>query len=179
MIGGMVESQGRTRWWRRRTSATSGMRRSCGRDGFHPLDGAQLAALKRCAHASLDRGAIYTLPLRPVPRMSEIRGLKARHVDAAVGVVRFGNGFTTRGLHSGNNGCPSPIGADSDNVRSARWPSCKGRPVEAPVFEHETKPAEPICGASLYRRFRNAAKRRASHPPVPPLAPLVRHACRP
>ena len=33
------------------------------------------------------------------------------------------------------------------------------RPGEALVFEHEAKPAEPICGISLYRRFVSAAKR--------------------
>jgi integrase len=27
------------------------------------------------------------------------------------------------------------------------------------VFEHDTKPGEPICGSNLYRRFINAARR--------------------
>jgi integrase len=47
----------------------------------------------------------------------------------------------------------------SENVRSALWPYCTGRPGDALVFEHELKPGEPICGSSLYRRFRNAARR--------------------
>jgi integrase len=47
----------------------------------------------------------------------------------------------------------------SDNVRAVLRPYCKGRPADALVFEHEAKPGEPICASSLYRRFRNAARR--------------------
>ena len=47
----------------------------------------------------------------------------------------------------------------SDNVRVALRPYCSDRPSDALVFEHEVKPGQPLCGSSLYRRFRNAAKR--------------------
>ena len=52
-----------------------------------------------------------------------------------------------------------PLGADErQRARGAR-PYCKDRAADALVFEHEAKPGEPICGSSLYRRFRNAATR--------------------
>ncbi len=47
----------------------------------------------------------------------------------------------------------------TDNVRAVLWPYCAGRLGDALVFEHETKPGEPICGSNLYRRFINAARR--------------------
>jgi integrase len=47
----------------------------------------------------------------------------------------------------------------SDNVRASLWPYCNARPGDVLVFEHEAKPGEPVCGSSLYRRYRNAAKR--------------------
>lgn len=119
---------------------------------------AQLAALKKNAHLPIDV-AIYTLAAEAGPRLSEIRGLKVRNVDFGVGVVRFEDGFTTRGGHAGNKGQRVRSVPMSDNVRAALWPYCNGRPADALVFEHEAKPGEPICGSSLYRRFRNAAKR--------------------
>lgn len=119
---------------------------------------AQLAALKRHARSDLDV-AIYTLAAEAGPRLSEIRGLKVRNVDFGVGVVRFEDGFTTRGGHAGNKGRRVRSVPMSDNVRGVLWPYCKGRPADALVFEHGSKPGEPICGISLYRRFRSAAKR--------------------
>jgi len=118
----------------------------------------QLAALKRHAHSALDV-AIFTLAAEAGPRLSEIRGLKVRNVDFGVGVVRFEDGFTTRGGHAGNKGRRVRSVPMSDNVRAALRPYCEGRPADALVFEHEAKPGEPICGISLYRRFRSAAKR--------------------
>jgi integrase len=118
----------------------------------------QLAALKGHAHSSLDV-AIYTLAAEAGPRMSEIRGLKVRNVDFGVGVVRFEDGYTTRGGHAGNKGRRVRSVPMSDNVRAALWPYCKGRPADALVFEREDQPGEPICGSNLYRRFRSAALR--------------------
>lgn len=119
---------------------------------------AQLVELKRHAHSPLEV-AIYTLAAEAGPRLSEIRGLKVRNVDFGVGVIRFEDAFTTRGGHAGNKGrCVRSVPM-SDNVRVALWPYCRDRPADALVFEHKAKPGEPICGSSLYRRFRNAAKR--------------------
>jgi len=120
-------------------------------------DPAQLAALKRAAHSPLDV-AIYTLAAEAGPRLSEIRGLKVRNVDFENGVVRFEDGFTTRGGHAGNKGRRVRSVPMSDNVRAVLRSYCSGRPGDALVFEHESKPGEPICGSNLYRRFRNAAK---------------------
>ena len=39
------------------------------------------------------------------------------------------------------------------------WPLCEGKDPEALVFDHDTRPGEPICGSDLYRRFVNASKR--------------------
>ncbi|HEY2652855.1 MAG TPA: site-specific integrase, partial [Solirubrobacteraceae bacterium] len=103
--------------------------------------------------------AIYTLAAEAGPRLSEVRGLKVRNVDFGVGVVRFEDGFTTRGGHAGNKGRRVRSVPMSDNVRAVLGPYCKGRPADALVFVHEARPGEPICGSSLYRRFRNAAKR--------------------
>lgn len=118
----------------------------------------QLAVLKQQAHSDLDV-AIFTLAAEAGPRLSEIRGLKVRNVDFGVGVVRFEDGYTTRGGHAGNKGRRVRSVPMSDNVRAALWSYCKGRPTDALVFEHQTKPGEPICGISLYRRFQSAAKR--------------------
>jgi integrase len=118
----------------------------------------QVAALKRHAHSALD-AAIYTLATEAGPRMSEIRGLKVRNVDFEVGIIRFEDGFTTRGGHAGNKGRRVRSVPMSENVCTVMWPYCKCRPADALVFEHELKPGEPICGSNLYRRFRNAAKR--------------------
>jgi integrase len=74
-------------------------------------DPAQIAELKRHAHSALDV-AIYTLAAEAGPRLSGIRGLKVRNVDFGVGVVRFEDGFTTRGGHAGNKGRRVSIGAD-------------------------------------------------------------------
>jgi integrase len=119
---------------------------------------AQLVALKRHAHSPLDV-AIFTLAAEAGPRLSEVRGLKIRNVDFGVGVVRFEDGYTTRGGHAGNKGRRVRSVPMSDNVRLTLRRYCEGRPADALVFEHESKPGEPICGISLYRRFRSAAKR--------------------
>lgn len=118
----------------------------------------QLAALKRHVHSPVDV-AIFTLAAEAGPRLSEIRGLKVRNVDFEVGVIRFEDGYTTRGGHAGNKGRRVRSVPMSDNVRTALWPYCKGRSAGALVFENGAKPREPICGISLYRRFRSAAKR--------------------
>jgi len=120
-------------------------------------DPAQVAALKQAAaHCPMDV-AIYTLAAEAGPRLSEIRGLKVRNVDFENGVVRFEDGFTTRGGHAGNKGRRVRSVPMSDNARSTLWPLCKGRSGDALVFDAED--GGPICGSNLYRRFRNAAKR--------------------
>jgi integrase len=119
---------------------------------------AQVSELKRAASTPLDV-AIYTLAVEAGPRMSEIRALKIRNVDFEVGIIRFEDGYTTRGGHAGNKGRRVRSVPMTDNVRAALWPYCKGRASDALVFEHDTKPGEPICGSNLYRRFVNAARR--------------------
>lgn len=119
---------------------------------------AQVTALKKAAHSPLD-AAIFTLAVEAGPRMSEIRALKVRNVDFEVGVVRFEDGFTTRGGHAGNKGRRVRSVPMTDNVRALLWPYCMARPSYALVFESETKPGEPICGSNLYRRFVSAARR--------------------
>lgn len=118
----------------------------------------QLAELKGHARSLLDV-AIFTLAAEAGPRLSELRGLKVRNVDFGVGVVRFEDGYTTRGGHAGNKGRRVRSVPMSDNVRVVLRPYCEGRRADALVFEHEAKPGEPICGISLYRRLRSAAKR--------------------
>jgi hypothetical protein len=59
--------------------------------------------LERHAHSSLDV-AIDTLAAEAGTRLSEVRGLKVRNVNFGVGVVRFEDGFTTRGGHAGKKG---------------------------------------------------------------------------
>ncbi len=110
------------------------------------------------AYSPLD-AAIFTLATEAGPRLSEIRGLKVSNVDFEVGVIRFEDGFTTSGGHAGNKGRRVRSVPLSLNVRAALAPHCEGNPPDALVFEHETKPGEPICGTSLYRRFVSAAKR--------------------
>jgi integrase len=119
---------------------------------------AQVTALKKAAHSPLDV-AIFTLAVEAGPRMSEIRALKVRNADFEVGVVRFEDGFTTRGGHAGNKGRRVRSVPMTDNVRTVLWPYCKDRPGDALVFESETKLGEPISGSGLYRRFINAARR--------------------
>jgi integrase len=121
-------------------------------------DPAQLARLKAHAHTPLDV-AVYTLAAEAGPRLGEIRGLKVRNVDFASGLLRFEDGYTTKGGHAGNKGRRVRSVPMSANVRDALLPYCQGRAADELVFEHEAKPGEPICGVSLYRRFVSAAKR--------------------
>lgn len=121
-------------------------------------DPAQLIQLKRHAHSSLD-AAVFTLAAEAGPRLSEIRALKVRNVDFANGVLRFEDGYTTRGGHAGNKGRRVRSVPMSANVRAALLPYCQRREGNELVFEHDAKPGEPICGSSLYRRFVSAAER--------------------
>ncbi len=118
----------------------------------------QVRRLIAHAHAPLDK-AIYTLATEAGPRLSEMRALKVANVDFDARVLRFEDGFTTRGGHAGNKGRRVRSVPMSENVRAALWPYCRGRRREALVFEHERKPGEPICGTGVYRRFVSAAKR--------------------
>jgi integrase len=115
-------------------------------------DPAQLVLLKQHAHSPLDV-AVFTLAAEAGPRLSEIRALKVRNVDFANGVLRFEDGYTTKGGHAGNKGRRVRSVPMSDNVRAALLPHCQGRTGEQLVFEHDAKSGEPICGVSLYRRF--------------------------
>jgi integrase len=87
------------------------------------------------------------------------KGLKVRNVEFASGLLRFEDGCTTKGGHAGNKGRRVRSMPMSANVRAALLPYCQGRACDALVFEHDSKPGEPICGVSLYRRFVSAAKR--------------------
>jgi integrase len=103
--------------------------------------------------------AIFTLATEAGPRLSEIRALKVGNVDFGVGVVRIEDGYTTAGGHAGNKGRLVRSVPMSEKVRAALEPFCKGRPLDAFVFEHPSKPGEPICGSNLYRRYIKAAER--------------------
>jgi len=103
--------------------------------------------------------AIYTLATEAGPRLSEIRALKVEDVDFKVGLVRLEDGYTTTGGFAGNKGRRTRSVPMSANVRRVLWPFCLGKPGSALVFEHDSKPGEPICGTSLYRRFRSATQR--------------------
>jgi integrase len=118
----------------------------------------QVRKLVAAARSDMDR-AIFTLATEAGPRLSEIRALKVGNVDFEVGVVRFEDGYTTTGGHAGNKGRRVRSVPMTSNVRAALAPYCKGKASSALVFQHEAKPREPICGISLYRRFRSAAKR--------------------
>jgi hypothetical protein len=112
-------------------------------------------------------------PARSARRLSEIRALKIGNVDFEVGVLRFEDGFTTSGGHAGNKGRRVRSVPMTANVRTALAPFCEGKIGEMLVFEHSSKPGEPICGTALYRRFISASER-ASGPACRP-APHVRH----
>jgi integrase len=84
---------------------------------------------------------------------------KVRNVDFGSGLLRFEDGYTTKGGHAGNKGRRVRSVPMSANVRAALLTYCQGRAGDELVFEHDTTPGEPICGVSLYRRFVSAAKR--------------------
>lgn len=116
------------------------------------------------AHSKMDE-AIYTVATEAGPRLSEIRGLKVINVDFEVDVLRFEDGYTTRGGHAGNKGRRVRSVPMSANVRRVLWPFCEGKSGQMLVFEHDSNPGEPICGISLYRRFMSAGKQ-ADLPPI-------------
>ena len=112
------------------------------------------------AHAGTEAdAAIYTLATQAGPRMSEIRALRVGNVDFEVGLVRFEDGYTTYGGHAGNKGRRVRSVPLSDAVSRALLPFCRGRTEDALVFEHPTKPGEPICHVTTHRHFKSAAKR--------------------
>ncbi|MGH8302872.1 MAG: tyrosine-type recombinase/integrase, partial [Steroidobacteraceae bacterium] len=121
-------------------------------------DPAQLIALKRHAHSPTD-AAIFTLAAEAGPRLSEIRALKVRNVDFANSLLRFEDGYTTKGGHAGNKGRRVRSVPMSADIAAALAPYCRGRAGDELVFEHDAKPGQPICGVSLYRRFVSAAQR--------------------
>jgi integrase len=103
--------------------------------------------------------AIYTFATEAGARLSEIRALKVCDVDFEVDVVRIEDGYTTHGGFAGNKGRRTRAIPMSPNVRRVLWPLCEGKDPEALVFDHDTRPGEPIYGSDLYRRFVNASKR--------------------
>jgi integrase len=119
---------------------------------------AQVRRLLAEAHSPMDR-AIFTLATEAGPRQSEIRALKVGNVDFEVGVVRFEDGYTTHGGHAANKGRRVRAVPMSANVRETLAPFCAGKRAHELVFQHESNPGDPICGISLYRRFRSAAER--------------------
>ena len=135
----------------------------------------QVTALLGHAHCEQDI-AIYTLATEAGSRLSEIRALKVGDVNFGVGVVRFEDGFTTTGGFAGNKGRRLRSVPMSANVRSVLLPLCQGKDGDALVFEHQSRPGQPICGTSLYRRFLTAS-RRAGLPRIrfPRPAAHVRH----
>jgi integrase len=124
----------------------------------------QVRKLIAAAYSDMD-AAIYTLATEAGPRLSEIRGLKVTDVDFGVGVIRLADGYTTHGGFAGNKGRRTRSVPMSANVRRVLWPFCEGKRPDRLVFEHESKPEQPICGTSLYRRFVSASKR-AGLPPL-------------
>jgi integrase len=111
------------------------------------------------AARSPEDGAILTLATEAGPWLSEIRALKVGNVDFDVGVVRIEDGYTRMGGHAGTKGRRVRSVLMSDRVRATLRPFCEGKAAEALVFEHPSKPGEPICGSNLYRRFISAADR--------------------
>jgi integrase len=103
--------------------------------------------------------AIYTFATEAGARLSEIRALKVADVDFEVDVVRLEDGYTRHGGFAGNKGRRTRSVPMSPNVRRVLWPLCEDKDPDALVFDHETKPGEPICGSDLYRRFVSASKR--------------------
>ncbi|HWX88095.1 MAG TPA: tyrosine-type recombinase/integrase [Solirubrobacteraceae bacterium] len=118
----------------------------------------QVLELIAQAYSAMDE-AIYTVATEAGPRLSEIRGMKVRNVDFEVGVLRFEDGFTTSGGHAGNKGRRVRSVPMTANVRAALRPFCEGKAGDELVFEHDSKPGEPICGVGLYRRFVKATER--------------------
>lgn len=125
---------------------------------LHYYTPAQVRELIRAAHSEMD-AAIYILATETGPRLSEIRALKVADVDFEVGVLRFADGYTTTGGYAGNKGRRVRSVPMTAKVAKALAPFCTDKTNEMLVFEHPTKPGEPICGTSLYRRFISASKR--------------------
>jgi integrase len=119
---------------------------------------AQVRELIRAAHSEMD-GAIYILATEAGPRLSEIRALKVADVDFEVGILRFADGYTTHGGYAGNKGRKVRSVPMTAKVSAALSPFCAGKSGEMLVFEHASRPGQPICGTSLYRRFLSASKR--------------------
>jgi integrase len=105
--------------------------------------------------------AIFTLATEAGPRLSEIRALKVEDVDYEVEVLRFEDGFTTYGGFAGNKGRRTRSVPMSANVGRVLRPFCEGKAPGALVFEHDSKPGEPIDYMDLYRRFLKACERAA------------------
>lgn len=106
--------------------------------------------------------AIFTLAPEAGPRLSEIRALKVEDVDFEVEVLRFEDGFTTYGGFSGNKGRRTRSVPMSANVSRVLRPFCEGKDPDALVFEHDSRPGEPIDYMALYRRFLKACERAGS-----------------
>ncbi len=119
---------------------------------------AQVRDLIGAAHSEMD-AAIYILATEAGPRLSEIRALKVADVDFEVGILRFADGFTTQGGYAGNKGRQVRSVPMTAKVSAALAPFCEGKTGEMLVFEHASKPGQPICGAGLYRRFISAGRR--------------------
>lgn len=100
---------------------------------------------------------IFTLATQAGPRLSEILGLKVGNVDFEVGRVRFEDGFTATGGHSGTKSHQVRSVPMSDAVREVLWPLCQGRDKDAWVFPHGYKTDVPIDGFAVYRAFKAAA----------------------
>jgi integrase len=111
------------------------------------------------AARSPEDGVIYTLATEAGLRLSEIRALKVGNIDFDVGVVRIEDGYTSTGGYAGTKGRRVRSVPMSDDVRATLRPFCEGKAAEALVFEHRSRPGEPICGSNLYRRFVSTAER--------------------
>ncbi|MGP0101221.1 MAG: tyrosine-type recombinase/integrase [Solirubrobacteraceae bacterium] len=125
---------------------------------LHYYTPAQVRQLIVAAHSPMD-AAIYVLATEAGPRVSEIRALKVADVDFEVGVLRFADGYTTDGGYAGNKARKVRSVPMTAKVSEVLAPFCTGKTGEMLVFEHPTKPSQPICGTSLYRRFISAGMR--------------------
>ena len=123
----------------------------------------QVRQLMAHAYSELDK-AVYTVATQAGPRLSEIRALKVGNVDFEVGVLRFEDGFTTTGGHTGNKGRRVRSVPVTNDIRTALAPFCRGKTAEKLVFEQlrQARRADLRCGALPALRPRQQAGRSAA-----------------
>ena len=105
----------------------------------------QVERLIAQAYADMD-AAIYTLATEAGPRLSEIRAFKVENADFEAGPALRGRVHHARWACR-QQGPAGALGADErERQRACSVPFCEGKSGEVLVFQHDSRPGEPICG---------------------------------